>query len=705
MRSIPVPFAVVVAVLVGACTATVPVVTPSPPPAPLSPLTPSPDATVRPSPSPSATAAATSSPRATGSPSAEGGGPRVVTGSLSYTNPFFTEGVAQPVIILEDQGGFVARDRDFVIPVESQVMGQITSDFETSPFTYSLTLPAEPSGTEHDVDNDTETDAGVQIFAVAYWTNTWGDPFLEVRDQGGGGWSSAYASTRVSDDRDAYLEVYGGKLLVFAPDAEQAFPSGFGADERLFTADDPVMPIPQGWSVVDLDESPFAIDRSEEAQVDLLEPEQLALDDFSSMGYVEAFDALVEKFRNEYAFTEFKRIDWDALAASLRPRFEEAERTDDAHAYALALRDFTWSIPDSHVSMSQDLVEEDFFFDTAGGLGMAMTETDDGQFIVTFVLEQGPAEAAGIEFGAELLEIDGQPVATRVESIVPWTSPFSNPVLERLHQVAWALRFPADVSEVEVRFRNPGGGAQTATLATENEFDSLQFGLLFGEAEPTALPVEYSELPSGLGYLRITSFLDNDVLSVQVWERAMRYFNASSVPGVIVDMRSNGGGSGWLADQLAAYFFTEETVVGNTAFYDESTGEFVTDPGDEESMIPPEPELQYRGPVAVIVGPGCASACEFFSYDMTIDDRATIVGHYPTSGAGGSVEDVLMPENISVRLTIGRALDANGQIHIEGGGVAPDVDVPVTVDTLQAEASGEDVLLQAAEQALLQPER
>src|SRR5436309_151337 len=74
-------------------------------------------------------------------------GTKIVTGSVNYTNAFFTLGVAEPEIILEDQGGFVERNRKFIIPVESQVIGQITSDFYTSPFTYSLTLPEEPNGT------------------------------------------------------------------------------------------------------------------------------------------------------------------------------------------------------------------------------------------------------------------------------------------------------------------------------------------------------------------------------------------------------------------------------------------------------------------------------------------------------------------------------------------------------------------------------
>jgi C-terminal processing protease CtpA/Prc len=627
-------------------------------------------------------------------------GPKIVTGQVSYTNAFFTEGVAQPVIILEDQTGFVRRDRNFVFPSESQVIGQITSDFFTSPFNYSLALPAEPNGTLNDVDHDGQTDAGVMVFAVAYWTNTWGDPFLERRDQGGGGWSSAYASTKVSDDRDTYLEVYGGKVLVYAPDAQQEFPAGFGADEKLFTDDDALMALPAGWSVVDLDQSPFAIDRSEQPVIDLLEPEGSALDDFSGLSYTEAFDRMLEKFTNEYAFTELKQIDWAAKGAEFRPRFEQAS---DPHAYALALRDFIWSIPDAHVGFDQSLLDNDFLTDTAGGVGFAMRETDDGAIIANFILPGGPAEGAGMVWGAEILSLDGRPAGEAVSAARPWSGPFSNPVTTRLQQLRYALRFPLEKGEVAITFRNPGGEEQSAALAVIEERDSFFFSSFSAGGSATALPVEFDVLPSGNGYVKINSFLDNDVLSIQVWERALQFFNQNQVPGVIIDMRLNGGGSGWLADQMAAYFFEEETVTGNTAFFDDASGEFYMDPGDEDSMIPPRPELQYLGPVAVLIGPGCASACEFFAYNMTINGRAMIVGQYPTDGAGGSVEQFLMPEFLTVQLTIGRAVGAEGQIHIEGTGVVPTLDVPVTLDNLQRQANGEDVVLAAAEAAVGEP--
>lgn len=633
---------------------------------------------------------------------AAGEGVVAITGSVAYSDPFFTMGTSEPLVILEDQSGFIARDRDYVFPVESQVIGAITSDFLTSPFTYSISLPAEPQGPAHDVDNDGEDEAGVQVYAVAYWTNTWGDTHLEERDQGGGGWSSAYASTVVSTDPDSLFEVVGGKLVVWAPDDAQEFPTGFGPDGRLFTDDDLVGPLPAGWSVIDLDQSPFGIDRTPEPTVDLLEPVDSSLDDFSALSYTEAFDAMVELFRTEYAFTELKGIDWDAKAAEFRPAFEAAEEAGDPHAYALALRDFLWSIPDVHVGFDQSLLDSDFATETAGGLGLGLAETDDGEVIVVFLTPGGPAEAAGIQLGATISAIGGQLIADAVDATVPWSSPFSNPEAERQQQLRYVTRFPLATGTVDVAFTNPGETkAAKVTLDVVDERDSFAATSLYAGAPPVSLPVEFTLLPSGLGHIRITDFADDQLLTIALWERAIRFLNDNEIPGVVIDMRLNGGGSGWLADQMAAYFFAERMIAGETSYYSEATGEFYQDPDGAEEMIPPPPDLQYHGEVAVIVGPGCVSACEFFSYALTIDDRAVVVGEHPSAGGGGSIKAFLMPEGIFAQLTVGRATDPAGEIHIEGSGIEPTVDVPVTAESLLAQAAGEDVVLAAAEAELL----
>ncbi|MBK8027382.1 MAG: peptidase S41 [Chloroflexi bacterium] len=523
----------------------------------------------------------------------------------------------------------------------------------------------------------------MMVYAIAYWTNTWGDPYLEERDLYGGGWSSAYASTRVDPNPSAKGEIIGGKYLIFAPEEGQGFPSGFGEDGRLFTADDPIVVVPQGYTVVNLESDPFTFDRSRRPVINLIEGEGSEQEDYSNLSYTEAFDALIELFRETYAYTELKEIDWDAKLDEFRPMFEQAEEDVDVVAYQLALRDFIWSIPDGHLSAPFD--QNQFAIDTAGGLGIAARELDDGRVLVNFLLPDSPADEAGIELRAELLELNGQPVQEVIPTIQPWSLPFSADHTLRLQQLRYMLRSPIG-TEVEVTYQNPGDDEPTTvTLTSIPERISFAFSSFNAGLTGAEQPIEFRPLDNGYGYVKIYSFSDNDLLSIQLWERMIRYLNSAGTPGLIIDMRQNGGGSGFLADQMAAYFYQEALVLGNSESYDESLGRFYADPDLEQRFFLPPTELRYDGPIAVLVGPNCNSACEYFTYNMTLEDRAAIVGQYPTAGLGGGQTTYLMPGGLQLQYSFTRSVGPEGEIIIEGTGVEPTVRVPVDEETLFSE--------------------
>jgi C-terminal processing protease CtpA/Prc len=615
-------------------------------------------------------------------------GPVLLTGKVTYTNPFFTVGVAAPLIILEDQAGFIDRDPSFVISPSSQTLGQITSDFLKSPFTYSLALPIEPQGARRDVDQDGTEDPGVMVFAVAYWTNKFGDPFLEERDLFGGGWSTAYASTRVTEQVSRRGEIIGGKLLVYAPSVGQGFPSNFGSDGLLFTADDPINTLDPGYTVVNLDTRPFTFDRNRHPTIDLIEPDFAALDNFSRLSYIAAFDAMLEKLRHAYAFTAYKGIDWDALATEFRPLIATAEATNDRTAYLRALRDFSFAIPDGHIQGPLLTAETNRL--TAGGIGLTLAELDDGSIIAIHLTPAGPAANAGILLGDTIHAINKQPIGEYISRVIPWNGPFSTDHAHRLQQLRYATRFPIG-TPVTVTHTHQGSAAPIdAALIAIAERDS--FNYLEPPRSGYELPVDVRLLESGYTYVQVNSFFDNDLLTIQLWERLLSALNRQRSPGVIIDLRNNGGGSGFLADQMAAYFFDTPLKLGNTGQYDPELDDFYFDPRTVERFYLPPAELRYNGSLVVIVSPTCSSACEFFAYDLSLQGRATIVGHYPSAGLGGSIAQLLLPEQVAFQYTSGRAVDMNGNVHIEGIGVVPTLRVPVTAETLFAE----DALLDAA---------
>lgn len=612
--------------------------------------------------------------------------PVFISGRIPFTSPFFLNSIAEPFVLLEDEAGFVKRDLEFPFTSGVQTIGPVEF-IDSSTLFYRLPLPSIPQGTYVDVDNDGESDTGVQVFAIAYWSNTWGDPFLEERD--GMGWSTAYASTRTDPERD--YEIEGGILMVWSPDDEQAFPVGFGEDRKLFTDDDLVETIPAGYSIVDLDDEPFRIYKEAQPRINLLEGE-IATNDYSSLSYVEAFDALFEKVSREYPFTEDKGIDWQALYDQVAPEVASARSDRD---FYLALREFVFAIPDGHVGGLFDRTV--FFEERSGGFGLVLAELSDGRVIVTHVLPDTPAEDAGIEVGAEIVEWDGSPVAQAINAVEPrFFSSYSTEHTRRLDQVVFLTHVP-EGTRVTVAFQNPGEDEEEVTMRAVSELDSL-FEALFPARNEIGLPVEGKILEdSGLAYIRIASFSDDYNLSARIWDRFMRQLVENEVPGLIIDLRRNGGGSGGLAGDFAGYFFDEEIVYGESAYYSEATGQFEFYP--IPLRIKPGP-MYYEGPVVLLVGPDCVSACEGFAYKVALGGRATVIGHYPTAGAYGEVGrgQYDLPGGLSLQVPTGRYETSDGTLILEGTGLVPDIVVPVIEDSALGRV---DAVLEAAVEYLL----
>jgi len=616
------------------------------------------------------------------------GGPLRLVGETDYTFPNFDIFFYEPFIVMSDAVALVERDPYYETNEEAQVFGKILDDAFNPPFNYELSLPIEPRAELRNIANINPDDPGVMIFAVGIAQNMIDDPFQQERDFITG----LLSSVILSPEREDILEVIGGQLLIWSPDDQQGFPSGYGEDGRLFTDDDPIVILPQGYTVVDMNQEPFIFDRSQVASVPLNEPEEIEANDFSNLSYVEAFDEMIELFRREYAFTEYKGLDWDAISEELRPRVEEAQADGDTAAFRRVIRDFAWSIPDGHIFAPVD--NADFNLAIEGGLGLAIRELDDGRVIVNFLTPGGPAEEAGIELRAEIVEINDQPIADAIESTQAWSAPFSTQDFRRLQQLRYVTRYPIDMEEIVVVYRNPGDDETTeVALPLVPEQDSFSFSSFNVGLTGTELPIEFRILDNGYGYIRIYSFSDDLPLTFRLWERALATMRANGVPGIVIDMRQNSGGSAYMADQLPAYFFDEELVTGYTAYYSERFDEFYyNEEFPAEFVLPPE-EDRYAGALAVLVAPACQSACESFSYNMTLQDRAAVVGHYTTSGLGGSVVPVFLPDGITTSITDGRGLDANGEINIEGIGVPPTIRVPVDEETLFSDG---DPLLDAA---------
>jgi len=623
-------------------------------------------------------------------------GPVLITGSFEYTNDFVVETYyVEHAVALLDMTGFVMRDKEWELPVESQVLGFMDLDEDNNSATYRLSLPAVPAGEFNDVDNDNIKEKGLQIFTVGYNPNLTGGVFSEGDDRSLG-WPGYLAS--VKTDSENQDEVKGGKLVVWAADSDQEFPSDFGADGLLFTEDDPVVPISAGYSVVDLDQSPFVFDTDTVVDITLYEPDDIAVKDFSDLSYTEAFDAFFDVVRKEYAFNGFKgkQPDWDAVYADLKPKIARAEEERDAYGYYLALREFSLIFKDGHVDVSGGDFDYRYNEDNIlGGFGFAVRELDDGRVIVVYILQDGPADQAGMQVGAEIVKFNGDPVQDALEKVQPF-QPQSTDYGKRYEQTVFLTRSGIG-QPAEVTYRNPGGQDITVQMVSVYEMDSLLAVYLGGPYDEFVLPVEYKLLPSRVGYIKINSNYDDLGLLIRVFERALATFEEAGVPGIIIDMRLNFGGAPL---GLAGFLYDKNILLGQLEYYSDKTGQF--EPEGPRDKVFPNENIYSFDKMILLVDQFCFSACEIESYGFSQVPGMVVMGQFPTAGVEAETArgEFQLPEGIKFGVPTGRFMLPDGSIFLEGKGVQPTVRIPVDEHSV---LSGEDVVLRDAINYILLP--
>lgn len=620
-----------------------------------------------------------------------------IVGDVSYTSPYFYFDNPDPYITLYNISPFYGDQApdSYEWIREGQQLGMIKTNPHASPFAYQLLLPALPSGPYVDLDRDAVDEAGVGIYTVNLVSNIAGDPFLDFAY---GDSLSAMSSVDWGYDEALGDTIKSGMLVLYAPDNEQVFPIGFGPDELLFTEDDPLTTLSMGYTVVELNEEPFIFTRTATATVDIIEPESTARIDFTELGYVEAFDRLLDLMVLEYAYTDYYDVNWEQLDPIWRQQIVDAAANEDYDAYASTLYNFARTFSDGHISV--EYKEFPLFIDSYdGSVGIVVQETIRGEVYVTDVIEDLPADNAGIRPGAQLLAINDTNPSEAISDTVPYyPSGLPSTVHWRLEQMKYVERGEID-SQIALRYRNPQAETeQTATLTRVRDWRAPYHNRFYHPDIPARpLPVEFDLLPSGYGHLKIYSFLDDKKLTLDLWNRAINTLIYEEISGVVLDMRQNEGGVMQLAELMASYFFDQNVALGAFTYYDAALDGFILEEENQRVMYPIPSELHYSGDIVLLIGPDCSSACEFFSYAVDQKKETQILGYYGSVGLGGAVESVYMPEGVVFSFTIGRAVDAEGTIHIEGRGVQPDVRVPVTREAVLASGDG---LLRAAEIAL-----
>jgi hypothetical protein len=142
-----------------------------------------------------------------------------------------------------------------------------------------------------------------------------------------------------------------------------------------------------------------------------------------------------------------------------------------------------------------------------------------------------------------------------------------------------------------------------------------------GNLPPVYACTESRTLEGGVGYLRISVFLDPGSVMDHVAKAVQSFHEA---PGIVLDLRGNMGGLGAMAMGVAGWFVPEKG---------KKLGTMIMRGNQLNFTIMPRPET-YDGKLAILVDGGSASTTEILAAGLQDQGRARVFG---TRSAGAAL--------------------------------------------------------------------
>jgi len=446
--------------------------------------------------------------------------------------------------------------------------------------------------------------------------------------------------------------------------------------------------------------------------------------DYSTLSWTRAFDKMYAQLSSEYAFTDWKQIDWDGLYGEYAPQISQAQETNDFNAYYLALRKFLTELPDGHVSLTSLREIDDLYI--GGGFGFSAVQLSDGSVIAAWVDESGPAYASGMRAGDVITKWNGDGIGDALVRVFTGFGGASATTENlTLKQVQYLTRAPVG-TEVEITFlhdvdTSPRTVALTAYDDGRHSLEKSYPGavlsdkirsMYLGIDDPNPVPkamAESKELDGGIFYIKIWGELDADLRdtgtapsTLDLFRQAIDEANEKGAKAIILDIRNNLGGLDDMSAAVLGSFYTEKTLYEYQNVYDRSTGKRALQQVNGEDALYIEPTEEYfGGTVICLINQKCVSSGEGIAMGIQKLPNGETLGLYGTSGSFGLVgAEIAMPGGLTVHYPSGQSLDADHQIQIDStggiGGVSPSVRIPMTKENAIRLAAGEDVELEAA---------
>lgn len=270
-------------------------------------------------------------------------------------------------------------------------------------------------------------------------------------------------------------------------------------------------------------------------------------------------------------------------------------------------------IPADELAMARSYLEGDF-----EGIGVEFNIFNDTIYVIA-PLSGGPSEAAGIQAGDKIIEVNGTKVAG--------TGINNEGVFKHL--------------------RGPKGSKVNLTIKREGTKKPLNFTLQRSKIPTHSVDVNYM-VDDRTGYIKVSRF---SATTYEEFKEALTALKKEGLQRLVLDLRGNPGGYMDHAIRMADEFVSGDKMIvytdGKGDKYDSKT--FARTKGDFEN-----------GPLIVLLDEGSASAAEIVAGALQDNDRALIVGRR-SFGKGLVQMPIPLNDGSELRLTISRYFTPSGR--------------------------------------------
>ena len=305
--------------------------------------------------------------------------------------------------------------------------------------------------------------------------------------------------------------------------------------------------------------------------------------------------------------------------------WEEDKAADGAVAGVVESLGDRWSYYISADEMQAYLNDSENKYD---GIGIVIRKREEGGILISSVYGVSPAADAGVQPQSVIYAVDGT-------DITDYT----------LEEAKTLIAEGIARGRVELTVTEPDGTERI-------------FSLVPGKVE--VIPVEYSMLEDGIGYIRIENF---KARSGNLAIEAVEKLRADGANALIFDVRNDPGGNLNELLKILDYLLPEGTL-----FISQSKG-------GEQVRQYSKPDC-VEMPMAVLINSESYSAAEFFSAALSEYGWATLVGE-KTTGKGYAQTTIGLSDGSAIHISIEEYFTPNG-VSLAGTGVTPDIEIPLT---------------------------